>query len=62
VRQPRRGTGLALEAPADDPLAGQQLDRHVALQPLVAGQPHGAEPARPEPAVQAVAVEHEGST
>ena len=49
--------GLALEPPADDPLAGQQLDGDVALQSLVAGVPNRPEPARAEAAVQAIAVE-----
>ena len=57
VGQPRGRPGLALEAPSHDPLARQDLDRHVALQPLVTRHPDGAERAGAEPAVQPVAVE-----
>src|SRR5205807_510014 len=57
MAEARGRAGLALEPPSDDPLARQELDRHVALEPLVARVPHGAEPAGPEAAMEAVAIE-----
>ena len=57
VREPGRGASLALEPPAYDALAGEDLDRDVAVEPFVAREPHGGEAASPEPAAEAVALE-----
>ena len=59
MRETGGRAGLALEAAADDPLRGQDLDRHIALQALVAGHPDRAEGSGAEPAVEAVAVQDE---
>ena len=59
VREPGRRPGLALEASADDPLAGENLDRHLAVESLVARQPYGGESAGAEPPPQAIATEHD---
>ena len=59
MREPRRRPGLALETAADDPLPGQDLDRHIALEALVTSHPDGAESAGAEPALQPIAVEHQ---
>ena len=47
--EPRGGPRLTLEAAVDDELAREDLDRDVALQPLVAGHPDRAERARADP-------------
>jgi len=59
--QPRSCSRLALETTPNHPLPRQDLDRHVALQPLVAGQPDGSEGAGAEAAVQPVAIEDSGA-
>ena len=55
--QPSGGPRLALEAPADDPLARQDLDRDVALEPFVASQPDRPEAAGAQPPVKPVALQ-----
>ena len=58
--EPSGRAGLALKAPAHDPLAGKHLDRHLAVEALVTSQPHGGEAAGAEAAAQAVAAEDDG--
>ena len=48
VGEPCGRSGLALEAPADNAFAGDDLDRDLAVKPFVVREPHGAEPAGPE--------------
>ena len=61
MRQPGGGARLAFEATADDPLAGDDLDRHLSIQTLVPRHPHGSERPGAEAAMEAVALEHERS-
>ena len=56
VVEPGGGQRLALGTPVG---ARHRLDRHRAVQALVAGQPHGAEAAGPQPVRQAVAAQHQ---
>ncbi len=59
MRQACRGSSLALEPAAEDPRPRDDFDGHLAVQPLVARQPHGAERPGAKPAVQPVPVEHD---
>ena len=57
VVEPRCGARLALHAPAALALERDGLDRHLALELLVPGQPDDPEPARAQPALEPVAAE-----
>ena len=57
MREAGRGVGLALEAALGHELAGEDLDRDIALQALVARHPHRPEAARAQAPAQAVALE-----
>ena len=59
VLEPRGRLRLALETARVDALAQHDLDRHLAVEALVVGLPHRAEAAGAEPALQAVAPEHD---
>ncbi len=59
VRKPRCGAGLTLKAPSDDALPRQDLDRHLAVKPLIVSHPDDAERTRPETAQQSIAPEHQ---
>ena len=57
--EPRRRARLALEAAAVDPIARDDLDRDLAIEPLVVRAPDGAEAAGAETSSEAIALEHE---
>ena len=61
VRQLRGRPGLAFEPALGDPLARHDLDRDVAIEALVAGQPDRAEGPGAQTPAQRIAAEHEGA-
>ena len=61
VRQLRGRSGLALEPALGDPLARHDLDRDIAIEALVAGQPNGAEGPGAQTPAKRIAAEHEGA-
>ena len=61
VVEPRRGERLALGPGVVAARAGNGLDRDLTVELLIVGEPHRAEPAGAETALEAVAPEHEGT-
>ena len=61
MRQLRGRSCLALEATLGDPLARHDLDRDVAIEALVAGQPDGAEGPGAQAPAKRIAAEDEGA-
>ena len=57
MREPGGGAGLALEPAADHALTRQDLDRHLAIEPIVSRQPNGGESSGAETPAKPVATE-----